>query len=62
MLVQLNKCAVCGSDLKEGIVVIGVCIRRFCLSMSAVWDIYLFCVGPEYDVLLGGVLFRSDVL
>ena len=35
MLVQLNKCVVvCGSD--QGIVVMGVCLRRFCLSMSVV--------------------------
>ena len=34
--------------------VIGVCLRRFCLIMSVVWDICLFCVGPGYDGLLGG--------
>ena len=29
--------------------------------MSVVGDICLFCVGPGYDGLLEGVLFRSDV-
>ena len=47
---------------KEGIVVMGICLRRFYLNMSVVWDICLFWVGPEYDGLLGGVLFRSHVL
>ena len=41
---------------------IGVCLRRFCSSMSVVWDICLFWVGPGYDGLLEGVLFRSDIL
>ena len=27
MLVQLNKCVVCGSDLQGGIVLMGVCLR-----------------------------------
>ena len=41
--------------------VIGVCLRRICLNMSVVGEICLFCVGPRYDGLLWGVLFRSDV-
>ena len=41
--------------------VMGVCLRRFCLNMSVVGDICLFGVGPGYDGLLWGVLFRSDV-
>ena len=42
MLVQLNKCVVvCGSGLQRGhgIVMMGVCLRRFCLNMSIVGDI-----------------------
>ena len=41
MLVQLNKCVVvCGSDLQRGygIVVMDVCLCRFCLDMSVVWS------------------------
>ena len=63
MLVQLNKCVVvCGSDLQ----------RRHsgdgCLSSSILFKYEcsmghcLFGAGPGYDGLLGGVLFRSDVL
>ena len=59
MLVQLNKCVVV--ICKEGILMIGVCLRRVCLNMSVVLDICLFCVGPGYDVLLWGVVFWSDV-
>ena len=44
-----------------GIVVMGVCLRRFCLDMRVVGDICLFWVGPGYDELLWVVLFRSDV-
>ena len=44
MFVQLNKCVVvCGSVL-----------QRFCINMSVVGNICLFCVGPGYDGLLGG--------
>ena len=42
--------------------VMGVCLRRFCLNMSVVGDICLFWVGPGYDGLLWEVLFRSDAL
>ena len=43
MLVQLNKCVVvCGFDPQRGHSGDGYCLRRFCLSMSAVWDICLF--------------------
>ena len=27
----------CGSDLQMGIVVMGVCLRRFCLNIKVVW-------------------------
>ena len=58
MLVQLNKCVgVCGSDLKRGKVGMGVYFRRFCFNMRVVWDICLFCFGPEYDGLLWGVMY-----
>ena len=59
MLVQLNKCVVL--ICKEGIGVMGVCLRQFCLNKSVVADIYLFRVGPGYDELHWEVLFRSDV-
>ena len=61
--VQLNKCVVvCGSDLQTGHSGdIGVCLRRFYLNMSVVRNIYLFSVGPGYDGLFLGVLFRSAV-
>ena len=42
MLVQLNKCVVCGSDLQSGIVVMGDSLRRFCLNMRVDGDICLF--------------------
>ena len=43
MLVQLNKCSVCLILIcKEGIVVMGVCLRRFCFNMKVVGDICLF--------------------
>ena len=38
MLVQLNKCVVCG------IVVMGVCHRRFCLNMRVVGHISGFSI------------------
>ena len=61
MLVQLNKCVlVCGSDLQRGHSGDG------CLTSSILFKyercICLFSVGPGYDGLIGGVLFRSDVL
>ena len=31
-----------GSDLQRGIMVMGVCLRRFCLNMKVVGDICLF--------------------
>ena len=43
-----------------GIVVMGVCLRQFCLNMKVVRDICLFWVGPGYDGYCR-VLFRSDV-
>ena len=42
-------------------VVMGVCLRRYCLNMSVVGDICLFGVGPEYDGLLWGVLSVIEV-
>ena len=45
MLVKLNKCVVVVPICNEGIVVIGVCLRRFCLSMSVVWEIVCFELG-----------------
>ena len=46
MLVQLNTCVVvCGSDLQRGIVVMGVCLRRFCLNIKVVGDIVCFDLG-----------------
>ena len=49
MLVHLNKCAVCGSDLQRGH------IGDWCLSSSILfkyasrWGHCLFLVGPGYD-------------
>ena len=43
MLVQLNKCVVVyGSDLQRGHSGDAICLCRFYLSMSVVWDICLF--------------------
>ena len=42
ILVQLNKCVVCGSVLQRRIVVMSVYIRRLCLNMNVGWDICLF--------------------
>ena len=45
MFVQLNKCVgVCGSDLQRGIVVMGNCLRRFCLNIRVVGDISGFFI------------------
>ena len=63
MFVQLNKCVVvCGSVLERGHSGDG------CLTSSILFKYersrgHLFVVvGPGYDGLLVGVLFRSDVL
>ena len=43
VLEELNKCVVvCDSDLQRGKVVMGVCLRRFCLNMRVDGDICLF--------------------
>ena len=34
MLVQLNKCVMCGSDLQRGHSGDVVCLRRFCLNIT----------------------------
>ena len=45
MLVQLIKCVVvCGSDFQRDIVVMGICLRRFCLNMGVVGDISVFSI------------------
>ena len=63
MLVQLNKCVVvCSSHLQRGH------SDDRCLSSSILLKYecstgHLFVLNwPWYDGLLGGVLFRSDVL
>ena len=42
--------------------VIGVCLCRFCLSMSVIWAIVCFELGQGTTGCSGGMLFRSDVL
>ena len=63
MFVQLNKCVVvCGSVLQRGHIGDG------CLTSSILFKYersrgHLFVLSwPGYDGLLGGVLFRSDIL
>ena len=36
----------------DGIVVMGVCLFRFCLNIKVGWGICLFRVVPTYDELL----------
>ena len=61
MFVQLNKCVVCGSVLQrkhsgDGCLNSSIFVKYERSSNS------LFRVGPRYDGLFRGVLFRSDVL
>ena len=47
MLVQLNKCVVCGSNLQRGHSGDGVCLRRFCLNMIVGEDIVCSELGQR---------------
>ena len=62
MLVQLNKCDVCGSDLQRGHSGDGCLTSSTLFKYERGWDISLFRVGSGYDGLHGGVLFRGYVL
>ena len=65
ILMQLNKCVVLCVVLfcKVAIVVMGDCLRRFCLNMKIWWHIRLLRVDSVRWVALGGgvVLLRNDV-
>ena len=62
MFVQLNKCVVCGSVLQRGHSGDG-CFTSSILFKYERSREHLFVLSwAWFDVLLGGVLFRSDVL
>ena len=61
--VQLNKCVVvCDSVLQRGHSGDGCLTSLILFKYERSRGHFLFLVGPGYDGLLGGVLFRSDVL
>ena len=62
MLVQLTSVLLCVVPIcKEGIVVMGVCLCRFCLYERSRGHLFVLSMARARG-LLGGVLLRSDVL
>ena len=61
MLVELNKCVVvCDSDFQGGIVVMGVCLRRFCIKNESSMGHLFVQSCARVQRMIWGVLFLSD--